>query len=45
MIKFTQITDRLKYPPNLKSTLMPLHADIISYVMSNFKNNNKYRKQ
>lgn len=36
MIHFTQIPDRLKYIPVLKSRLSEIHSDIIMYVSSNF---------
>lgn len=43
MIKFTQITEKLKYPSKYKAQLSTLHADIITYVIDNFQNTNRYK--
>lgn len=45
MIKFTQITDKLKYPPKLKGKLSTIHSDIITYVISNFHNTTKFKSK
>lgn len=43
MIKFTQIPDKLPYPSNIRSKLSTLHSDVITYVISEFKNTNRYK--
>ncbi len=43
MIKFTQLTDKLNYPPKIKARLSTLHAEIITYVINNFRNTNQYK--
>jgi hypothetical protein len=45
MIKFTQLTEKLKYPPNCKATLSTLHSEIITYVVNNFQNTNRYKSK
>lgn len=45
MMKFTQITDKLNYPPEIRGELSTLHASIITYVMSNFRNVGSYKSQ
>lgn len=43
MIKFTQIPDKLSYPPRIKAKLSTLHSDVITYVISVFKNTNRFK--
>lgn len=45
MVKFTQLTDKLKYPAKIKAKLSTLHSDIITYVMDNFRNTAKYKSK
>ena len=44
MIKFTDITDKLKYPPRDRARLTTLHAKVVEYVCDNFVNSYTYRK-
>lgn len=37
MIDFTQLTEKLPYPPRFKAAISTYHADIISYAVSHFK--------
>lgn len=44
-INFTNIPDKIKYPPKLKAILCPMHSEIIEYVCSHgVKNKNEKRK-
>ena len=43
MIDFTQLTEKLPYPVKLKARLSTYHADIISYAIANFKDNNAFK--
>ena len=43
MIQFTQIPDKLPYPSNIKSKLSTLHSAVVTYVISSFKNTNRYK--
>lgn len=43
MIKFTQLTEQLGYPPRIKARLSTLHSDIITYVIDHFENTNRYK--
>ena len=45
MIRFSQIPDKLHYPPSVKAQLSTLHSDIITYVASHFHNSFKYRSK
>ena len=36
MLKFTQLTDKLKYPLQCKSKLLLYHSAVITYVISKF---------
>ena len=42
---FTQITDKLKYPPMVKAKLSTLHGIVIEYVMSHYTNSRKFKVQ
>lgn len=44
MIKFTQITEKLQYPPKYKSEISKLHSLIVNHVISHFSNTFAYRK-
>jgi hypothetical protein len=44
MIKFTQLTDRLEYPPKIKGELSTLHSSVVTYVINNFKNVNSFKR-
>ena len=45
MVKFTQLPDKLVYPARIRARLSTLHSDVITYVVSNFKNTAKYKRQ
>lgn len=45
MVKFTQLPDKLIYPARIRAKLSTLHSDVITYVVSNFKNTAKYKRQ
>lgn len=45
MIKFTQITNKLKYPPNIRGTLSTAHAAVVTYVVNHFHNVQSYRNK
>lgn len=45
MVKFTQLPDKLVYPARIRAKLSTLHSDVITYVVSNFKNTAKYKRQ
>ena len=44
-IEFTQIPDKLKYPPRHKAILSTMHSDVVAYVSSHFKNTYSYRSK
>ena len=44
-MKFTQLAELLPYPPKVKATLSTLHADIITYVMGQFKGTFSYKSK
>lgn len=44
MIKFTQIAEKLNYPPKHRSELTRYHTLVINYVIDNFSNTYSYRK-
>ena len=44
-MKFTQIPDKLNYPSRISAKLSTLHSDIITYVLSNFRNTNRYKNK
>lgn len=44
MVKFTQLPDKLIYPARIRAKLSTLHSDVITYVVSNFKNTAKYKR-
>lgn len=43
LIPFTQITDKLPYPPKIKAKLSTVHADIVNYVLSHFHDSARYK--
>ena len=43
MIKFTQIPDKLPYPPKHRAKLSTLHSEIITYIINHFTNTNRYK--
>ena len=45
MVKFTQLPDKLIYPARIRAKLSTLHSSVITYVVSNFKNTAKYKRQ
>lgn len=45
LIKFTQLTEKLKYPPNCKGVLSTKHSEIVTYAIDHFKNTMKYKNQ
>ena len=45
MIKFTQITNALKYPHNFKSNLLLYHSNVVEYVIKNFSNTARYKRK
>ena len=45
MLLFSQISDRLKYPKNIKAKLSTLHSVVITYVTYNFVNTKKFKQQ
>lgn len=45
MIKFTQITDSLNYPPKIRGRLSTLHSDVIAYAIDNFKNTTSFKQK
>ena len=45
MIKFTQLTDKLNYPPNLKGELSTHHASIVTYAIEHFQNKSSFKSQ
>lgn len=45
MINFTQIPDKLQYPPSVRAKLSTLHSELVTYVSSNFRRTFKYRQQ
>lgn len=42
---FTQITDKLKYPPMVKAKLSTLHGIVIEYVVAHYTNSRKFKVQ
>jgi len=45
MINFSQLTDKLNYPREVRGELSTLHASIITYVIDNFENRNSYKNK
>lgn len=45
LIRFTDITDQLKYPPAVKGKLSSYHSSIILYSAQNFVSTRKFRRQ
>ena len=45
LTKFTDIPDRLKYPPNVKGVLSSYHSSIVLYAAQNFVSTKKFRRQ
>ena len=45
MGKFTQLTDNLNYPPDVKGGLSTTHSSIVTYVINNYQNRAPFRKQ
>ena len=45
MIKFSQLTANIPYPPNIKGQLSTLHAGIVTYVLDHYVNTAKYKTQ
>ena len=44
-MKFTQISNVLKYPPRYKGLLSTYHADVITYAMNEFEDNSAYKRK
>ena len=44
-MKFTEIPEKLKYPPKVKAQLSTLHSDVITYVIHNFRRTAEYRQK
>lgn len=44
MIKFTQLTEKLKYPPKYRAELSELHSDVIVHGMKTFKNTSSFKR-
>lgn len=44
-MKFTEIPDKLKYPPNVKAKLSTLHSSVVTYVSDHFERRYDYRKR
>lgn len=42
-MKFTYITEKMKYPPKYMGKLLKYHSDIITYTVNNFKNTNSFK--
>ena len=45
MIKFTNLTEKLSYPPAVRAKLSSLHSDVITYVVSNYDGTATYRQK
>ena len=45
MIKFTNLTEKLPYPPSVRAKLSSLHSDVITYVASNYDGTASYRQK
>lgn len=45
MIRFTQIPDKLHYPPSVKATLSTYHSSVVDYCSSHFVNTYAFRQQ
>lgn len=43
LIPFTQITDKLPYPPKIKAKLSTVHAEIVNYVITHFHDSARYK--
>ena len=43
LIPFTQITDKLPYPPKIKAKLSTVHAEIVNYVITHFHGSARYK--
>ena len=44
-IKFTQLSDKLKYPPTYRGRLNTLHSAVVSYVIQHYEYGYAYRKR
>lgn len=42
-MKFTQLTEVIKYPPAIRAKLSTLHSDIITFAVQNFRNTNRFK--
>ena len=45
LIQFTNIPEKLKYPPTVKGILSSYHSSIVLYTARNFKSTKKFRRQ
>ena len=44
MLKFTELPDKLQYPPKLRGKLSTLHSEVVEYVSEHFERRYKYRE-
>lgn len=42
--KFTQLPDKLKFPPKFKGKLSSIYSDIVTYVLTDYDPTNQYRQ-
>lgn len=45
MIRFTNLTEKLPYPPFVRAKLSSLHSDVVTYVASNYDGTASYRQK
>lgn len=45
MIKFSQLTDSIQYLPRVQAVLSTAHAAVVTYVMNNFQNTQRFKTQ
>ena len=45
MIKFTNLTEKLPYPPAVRAKLSSIHSDVITYVVSHYDGTASYRQK
>lgn len=45
MLKFTHISDKLKYPAKIKAKLSTLHSEVITYTIAHFTNTTRYKSK
>lgn len=44
-VKFTELSDKLKYPPVYRAKLSVIHSSVVSYVMQHFEYGYSFRKK